>query len=320
MAKLVFSYSHADEALRNELEKHLKPLQRLGLISTWHDRRITAGSELNGEITRHFEDADVILLLISPDFINSDYCYDIELSHALERHAKGEAQVVPVILKTCDWHDLPFGKLMAAPTDGYPITKFTHVEDGFYQVAQAIKSIIKDLGGAAQTPPPVKTSSSVQPVPAESSANSGPRTSNLGIRKDFSDRDKDLARREGIQFLSRFFENSLNEICARNTELEQNFHQKDADSFEASLYRNGQRVCHCGIWRSGGGMALGDICYSQSGISTYSCNDAVTLEDDGTMLGFRSMMGGMHGPKRDSLLSSEGMAEHFWESFVRPLK
>lgn len=320
MAKLVFSYSHVDEALRNELEKHLKPLHRLGLISTWHDRRILPGSELTGEITQNFEDADVILLLVSPDFINSDYCYDIELSHALERHAKGEARVVPVILRTCDWHDLPFGSLMAVPEDGYPITKFTHVEDGFYQVAKAIKKILGDLGATAQTSPPVKPVSSVKTAPSQRSVVSGPRSSNLAIRKEFSDRDKDIARREGFQFLSRFFENSLNEICARNSELEQNLHHKDADSFEASLYLNGQRVCHCGIWRSGRDMAFGDICYSQSGISSNSCNDSMTLEDDGTVLGFRSMMGGMYGPGRDALLSNEGMAEHFWDSFIAPLK
>jgi len=319
MAKLVFSYSHVDEALRDELEKHLMPLKRRRLISTWHDRRITAGAELHGEIGQHFEDADIILLLISPDFINSDYCYDVEVKHALKRHNKGEARVVPVILKTCDWHDLPFGKLMATPEDGYPISKFTHVDDGFYQVAQAIKSILKELGATAQNSltdnaRPATSPSFVPPV------DSAPRSSNLGIRKEFSDKDKDLARREGIQFLSRFFENSLKEICARNPELEQDFHQKDADSFEASLYQNGQRVCHCGIWKTGGGMALGDICYSQAGVSTNSCNDAVTLEDDGTMLGFRSMMGGMSGYGRDSLLTCEGVAEYFWDSFIRPLK
>lgn len=319
MTKVVFSYSHVDEELRNELEKHLMPLNRLGLIDTWHDRRIVAGSELHGEITRHFEDADVILLLVSPDFINSNYCYDVEVKHALERHGKGETRVVPVILRNCDWHDLPFGKLMAAPEDGYPITKFTHPEDGFYQVAQAIKAILKELG-AVERGWPTPISSSSQPVRAPSSVGGVSRSSNLGIKKEFSDRDKDIARREGIQFLSRFFENSLKEICARNPELEHDFHQRDADGFEASIYRSGQRVCHCGIWKSGRGMALGEICYSQSGISTNSCNDAVTLEDDGNMLGFRSMMGGMYGSGRDSLLSNEGMAEHFWDSFIRPLK
>jgi hypothetical protein len=320
MAKLVFSYSHVDEKLRNELEKHLMPLRRLGLIDTWHDRRITAGTKLHGEITQHFEEADVILLLVSPDFINSNYCYDVEVKHALERHSKGEARVVPVILRNCDWHDLPFGQLMATPEDGYPITKFTHTEDGFYQVAQAIKAILKELGAAAQSSPAPTISSSSHAVAVSALTSDVSRSSNLGIRKEFSDRDKDIARRDGIQFLSRFFENSLNEICVRNPELEHNFHQKDADSFEASIYRNGQQVCHCGIWRSGRDMTFGDICYNQSGVSTNSCNDAVTLEGDGSMLGFRPMMAGIYGYERDSLLSNEGMAEYFWDSFIRPLK
>ncbi|AXS81906.1 toll/interleukin-1 receptor domain-containing protein [Marinobacter sp. Arc7-DN-1] len=319
MAKLVFSYSHVDEELRNELEKHLMPLKRLGLINTWHDRRIIAGTELHGEINQHFDDADVILLLISPDFINSNYCYDIEVKHALERHAKGEARVVPVILRTCDWHDLPFGKLMATPRDGHPVAKFSHVEDGFYEVVQAIKAVLGELGaGRKSSSSAVSTSS--QPATLSSSLGHGPRSSNLGIKKEFSDRDKDIAKREGIQFLSRFFQNSLNEICERNPTLDQDFQQKDADSFEAALYNKGKRVCHCGIWRSGSDMGFGDICYSQSGVSNTSCNDAVSLEDDGIMLGFRSMMGGMVGPGRGSLLTNEGMAEHFWNEFIRPLK
>ena len=226
---------------------------------------------------------------------------------------------MPVILKTCDWHDLPFGKLMATPKDGYPITKFTHIEDGFYQVAQSIKAVLTELGVSNQGSA-IPTSGQSQPQPEPSTLGSAPRSSNLGIKKEFSDRDRDIARREGIQFLSRFFENSLKEISARNPELEYDFHQRDADSFEASLYRNGQRACHCGIWRSGKGMAFGDICYSQSGISNNSCHDAVTLEDDGIMLGFRSLMGGMHGQGREALLSNEGMAEHFWEAFIRPLR
>jgi len=319
MAKLVFSYSHVDEDLRNELEKHLSPLKRRGLISTWHDRRLTGGAELHGSINRHFEDADVILLLISPDFINSDYCYDVEVKHALTRHEKGEARVIPVILRTCDWHDLPFGGLLATPSDGHPVTKFTHLDDGFYQVAQTVKAILDELGARPQAPAARSTPSSpwVNPL---SDPGMEPRSSNLGVRKEFSDRDKDIARRGGIEFLSRFFENSLKELCARNSELEHDFHQKDADSFEASIYRNGQRVCHCGIWKSGRDMSLGDICYSQSGVSTSSCNDSVTLDDDGSMLGFHSMMGGMYGPDRDALLSNQGMAEHFWDSFIRPLK
>ena len=109
MVTLVFSYAHADEALRNELEKHLSPLKRTGRISTWHDRRIVPGEEFEGQIDRYFSEADIILLLISSDFIASDYCYQIEMSNALQRHDLGEAVVIPVILRPCAWHQLPFG-------------------------------------------------------------------------------------------------------------------------------------------------------------------------------------------------------------------
>ena len=113
MSILFFSYSHADENLRDQLEKHLVALQRQGVISSWHDRRITAGTELADAIDGHLDAADVILLLISPDFIASDYCYDREMKRAMERHRTGDARVIPVILRPCDWKDLPFGTLLA---------------------------------------------------------------------------------------------------------------------------------------------------------------------------------------------------------------
>jgi hypothetical protein len=86
MAKLFFSYSHKDDDLRDELETHLAPLLREGVIEVWHDRRIGAGKDFANEINRHLEEADIVLLLISPYFIASDYCYDIEMTRAMKRH------------------------------------------------------------------------------------------------------------------------------------------------------------------------------------------------------------------------------------------
>jgi len=97
MAKLVFSYSHVDEELRNELEKHLSPLKRMGKIDAWHDRRIVPGEEFEGQIDKNFLEADIILLLVSSDFIDSDYCFQVEMESALQRHDRGEAIVIPVI-------------------------------------------------------------------------------------------------------------------------------------------------------------------------------------------------------------------------------
>jgi len=134
-----FSYAHNDEKLRNELEKHLALLKRQGVIDTWHDRRIDAGENVHEEISEYLEKADMILLLVSADFLASDYCYDIEMQRALERHQRGDARIIPVILRPCEWQKAPFGSLLAAPTDGKPITKFENLDDAFLEVTHAIR-------------------------------------------------------------------------------------------------------------------------------------------------------------------------------------
>ncbi|MGB8988216.1 MAG: toll/interleukin-1 receptor domain-containing protein, partial [Candidatus Sulfotelmatobacter sp.] len=131
MATLFFSYSHVDESLRDQLETHLSGLRRQGMISSWHDRRITAGEDFGAAIDSHINTADVILLLVSPDFIASDYCYEREMKRALERHQQGDARVIPIILRPCDWHDLPFGKLLATPKDGRPVTMWPNIDQAF---------------------------------------------------------------------------------------------------------------------------------------------------------------------------------------------
>src|SRR3984957_20856300 len=128
MASVFFSYSHADEALRDHLEKHLTMLKRQSVIETFHDRRIAAGDDVDGSISSELERADVILLLVSPDFLASAYCYDIEMQRALERHRLGEAGVIPVILRHCDRQAAPFGKLIAPPRCLQPASAFPDLD------------------------------------------------------------------------------------------------------------------------------------------------------------------------------------------------
>ncbi|HJZ80302.1 MAG TPA: toll/interleukin-1 receptor domain-containing protein, partial [Pyrinomonadaceae bacterium] len=120
--ELFFSYAHEDEELRNELAKHLRLLERRKVISAWHDRRIGAGKEWEQEIDTRLNQAHLILLLVSSDFLASDYCYDVEMKRAMERHETGDARVIPVILRDVDWRGAPFSKLNALPTDGKPVT------------------------------------------------------------------------------------------------------------------------------------------------------------------------------------------------------
>lgn len=318
---LVFSYAHADEALRNELEKHLSPLKRMGRISTWHDRRIVPGEEFEGQIDHHFSVADVILLLISSDFIASDYCYQIEMTNALLRHERGQAVVIPVILRPCAWHQLPFGKLLAATMDGKPISQFPSYDDGFVLVVDAVSRALDKLGANAPQAPQASQPGSSRPGDGTVSiGRSTPRSSNLAIPKNFTDLDRDRACREGFDYLARFFENSLDELKKRNEGLETDFQRRDANTFAGSAYQHGRKVCHCGIWRNARGMG-GDICYSQSGISQNSYNESMSIADNGQLIGFRPLMGGLTtGGQRDQLLTNEGMAEHFWEMFISPLR
>ncbi len=143
--ELFFSYAHKDEELRDELAKQLEILRRRGFIKPWHDRKITAGTESKGRIDEHLETARIILLLISADFLASDYCYDIELRRAMERHEAGEARVIPIILRACDWHDAPFGKLQALPKDGKPVTSWPNRDEAFEDIAKGIKRAVQEL-------------------------------------------------------------------------------------------------------------------------------------------------------------------------------
>ncbi|MCY6489882.1 toll/interleukin-1 receptor domain-containing protein [Leptolyngbya sp. GGD] len=146
---LFYSYAHADETLRDELDKHLKLLQRQGIITAWHDRDITAGTEWATAIDQNLNTADIILLLISANFLASDYCYETELTRALDRHTKGEARIIPIILKPCDWESAPFGKLQALPiahgAGAKAVTTWNNQDEAFLAIAQGIRKAAEEI-------------------------------------------------------------------------------------------------------------------------------------------------------------------------------
>jgi TIR domain len=165
--EIFFSYAHEDETLRDELAKHLKLLERRGIIKAWHDRNITAGEEWKNAISTNLESAEIILLLISADFLASDYCYDIEMKTALERHERNQARVIPIILRSVDWHRSPFGKLTALPTDGKPITSWPNPDEAFTDVVKGLRKVIDRIQDKPTEPPPVIEEPSMTSNPAE---------------------------------------------------------------------------------------------------------------------------------------------------------
>jgi internalin A len=141
--RLFYSYAHPDEHLRDELEIHLKLLERQSLIQPWHDLRIQPGVDWRQELDRNLEQADIILLLVSPSFIASDYCYEIEMSRALERHQAGDATVIPILIRPVNWDAIPFSHLQALPTDLTPVTQWPDPDNAWLDVEKGLEAAIQ---------------------------------------------------------------------------------------------------------------------------------------------------------------------------------
>lgn len=153
--KVFFSYSHRDEVLRDELEKHLSTLKRTGLILTWHDRKIQAGTEWAREIQQQLYSADVILLLVTPDYLASPYCYEHDLPSAIEQYQSGAAIVIPILLRPCAWQNARFGNLPLLPVNAQPVTTWESQDDAMVEIVQGIQQAIqaRTREPVAYTPP-----------------------------------------------------------------------------------------------------------------------------------------------------------------------
>lgn len=283
------------------------------MINIWQDRRIGPGDEFERKISRQLEAADIVLLLVSADFLHSDYCYDIEMTRAMERHFEGSARVIPVILRPCDWQKTPFGKLNATPTDGKPVIEHTSLDRGFLEVAQAVRTAVEDLHPTGITPGEKETV-----VVMDRSLD---RSANLRIKKQFTDRDRHRFLDEGFKYIARYFENSLKELEVRNSEVETSFKRIDANRFEAVAYVSGNEQSRCGIWQGGRSSFLDGIMFSYNGIGNGNgYNESMSVNDNGYTL-FLTPMGMAHfGQDRDKELTHEGAAEYYWSLFIEQLR
>lgn len=287
MIKLFFSYSHKDEALRDELATHLAAMKRQGVIDGWHDRRMLAGDHVDEALKAAMEEADVVLLLVSPDFIASDYCYDVEMTRAVQRHAERRCRTIPVILRPCDWHGAPFGKLLAMPRYGKAVTLWRNLDEAFLDAAKAIRAAAEDMrrqkaegvaGRSPETPEPAGAETSV-PV-----AMPKPR---LRLSGPASDAEKD-------DFM-------------------------EADHFIATIYVNGAATCRCKVWHGRGGMMRG-INYSENQSSDdRTLNESLGLEQVDGELRLKAMGFSMVSGSRDGAMDPDEAGAFYWSRFIRPL-
>ena len=145
-----YSYAHEDEPLRDDLQDHLKILERRGLLAPWHDRRIVPGDSWDRRIDEHLRQAELILLLVSKSFIGSDYIFGTELDVAMQRHRAAQATVVPIIVRSVDLDPedadaLPFLALQGLPTDLRPVTSWPNVDEAWTDVARGLRATVKSI-------------------------------------------------------------------------------------------------------------------------------------------------------------------------------
>lgn len=316
MITLFFSYSHKDEELRNELETHLTLLKRQGIISSWHDRRITAGSDINQAISSELESSQIILLLVSAHFLASDYCYEKEMNRALEKHKDGSAVVIPVILHPCDWHSAPFGHLRASPTDGKPVSMYANQHEAFAIVAQDVREAAKSVPAPIS---PLKDREYI--MGSETQGPQTDRSSNLRIKRKFDDHERDEFLEDSYEYIARYFDGSLQELAARNPRIKTRFKRLTETSFTAFIYDSGKRVAQCSVWYGEGSFGSSGIAYSQSGeVQRNSFNESLSVVDDGYTLQLKPLGLPMFGDSREDALSQQGAAEYYWSLFIRPMQ
>ncbi|MGJ7571534.1 toll/interleukin-1 receptor domain-containing protein [Variovorax sp. RB2P76] len=323
MASVFFSYSHKDEELRNQLEAHLALLKNQGLIDAWYDRRIIAGDEVDDAIFSKLEAADIILLLISSDFISSPYCFSREMMRAMERHEAGEARVIPVILRHCEWHSAPFGKLMAAPKDGKPVVSWPDRDEALADVAKQVRRAVEAVAApaASQQAPRAPRSAWSSPPSASTDASPSsprlPRSSNLRVKQEFSEKDRDDHLRSTFEFVSKFFEGSVGAISERNPDVTGNYERIDSRRFAAILYRNGKKLAECSVRMEGlSGRSNGITFSHDSSANQGSFNELLSVEANEQSLFLKPLGMGFGSGERHKQLSQEGAAEYLWELFI----
>ena len=324
MARAFISYSHKDEPYRVELDKHLALLKRQGHVELWSDHCIRPGEEFEPAIAQALDAADLVLLLVSADFIHSDYCFGLEMQRAVERHAQGQTVVIPIIVRPCDWMSAPFGRLKALPTDGKAVTKWPSLDDAFVDVVQQMRTLLlgrTDKAANRVTTPPRAQSAVRAPAPSVSLGQPPqmPRSSNLSLPRVFTDEDRHDYVVHCFEYVQNYFERSLAELQARNPGVSGRMTAISARAFSAIIFRDGRRQAGCTI-RLGSGFGSDGIMYSGSeNVSENSFNEMLCLKTEKHMLHLKATMGMFHGSS-DSRLTEEGAAEHLWTMFIGPLQ
>lgn len=304
--KAFISYSHKDEMALERLHTHMAVLRREGKIETWFDREILAGGDLDAEIDEQLESCGLFLLLVSPDFLASDYCVGREMERALERHHAGEAQVVPIIVEPCDWKSTPLRKLKALPRDGKPISEWTNENNAYIDVIKELRRVME----ADEIPLPMPEKA------AAPSRSPWPDTRRYRVKRDFDKIDRSDFREAAFAVIRDYFQRAIEEIDAIE-DLRGRFVSLSPVSFTCTIVNRARErgTAHITVHCRGGNIGLGDIFYSfTEAAPPNTANGWFTVQADEYELFLSSSMMGFGRP--EERVTVEATAGGLWEDFL----
>jgi len=316
MATAFISYSHRDESFRQELEAHLSPLRRQGLLSVWHDRRITPGDDLDDSISEHLETANLILMLISSDFVASEYCYAREMARALERHQAKAARAISIICRPCHFDGLPFARFLLLPTDGKAVSFWHDRDAAWVDVVKGIRTAL--TSGTARTEASTARAARTESAPTVPPA----RPKSNRLTRTYTDLDKHDFLEASFESMWAAMEASATELEAENSHITVRRLRIDAQSFSIRIFLNGKEVAGGSVFHGGGHFGRDQICFSSDpSAPRNSMNEwfGVEVTHDGLVLKSGGMLHMLSG-NREATISADEAASQLWDHLIGLVK
>ncbi|MCW4463237.1 toll/interleukin-1 receptor domain-containing protein [Sphingomonas sp. BT-65] len=244
------SYSHRDAAALDRLHVHLAVLRRDGLIDAWFDRDILAGDNLDQEIAERLEASGLFLLLVTPDFLNSDYCVEKEMARAMARQAAGEARVIAIIAEPCDWQSTNLRNIKVVPQDGRAVSEWTNPNSAYLNVVQEIRRAIE----SDQRPTELIPRGAEPPISPDAQRR-------YRAKRDFDDIDRSEFRQTAFNQMRDYFRSAVNELDSLDN-FRARYSELSATSFGCTIVNRARDrgTAHLTVHtRKGGRSGFGDV-------------------------------------------------------------
>lgn len=317
--KVFISYSHKDEDVLKRLHTHLAVMIRKGEISEWFDRKILPGGELDEEIMDKLLASELFLPIVSPDFLASKYCYEVEMKIALSRCRKGEMLVVPIIVEPCDWTSTPLGKLKGLPKDGKAVALWDNKNSAFDDVVKELRRLINSSlrKPAAVSKPSIQQANGKTQVELPEAIQAPQRkTSRYRAKKTFSESEKIRFKKQGFAEIRQVIKSKINEI-ATEAGIDGHFEEINSNRFIATVENlmRDNRPAHITVY-SNEGRGLGDISIlHERSTSDNSANGFIHVGANDYELFFKVSLFDNFG--REHELNANETAELLWEKLLK---